>query len=214
MAHLGQVEATEVEAHCGGGAQQVGEDPGQDVRGFDVAEGGEQEQPRVRDLLCEMAQDEQRWFVTPVDVVEDDDRAARAGDATHRLGQVLEDPEPVRRRLDVTGQHGFGIDSQRTQHLAPGPVRRRTLAFHEATPADGGAAGEGEPGQLLGQSGLADTRFADAENEAAGAVECAAEPRPKRVEFAPPTDDGLVRAEHRGSVSRRGRARSRGCASR
>jgi hypothetical protein len=43
-----------------------------------------------------VAQDEQRGLVAPVDVVEDDDQAAApGGDRQHRLGQVVEDPEPV-----------------------------------------------------------------------------------------------------------------------
>jgi hypothetical protein len=49
-----------------------------------------------------VAQDQERRLVAPVDVVEDDDQAALVGDTAYRLGHLVEDPEPIHWRLDIT----------------------------------------------------------------------------------------------------------------
>jgi hypothetical protein len=107
-----------------------------------------------------MTEDEERRLVAPVDIVEDDDQPALRGGALQRLGHIIEDAEPVLRRLDVTTEHAVWLDSQRAQHLPPRPERRRTLSFPASSPRDRGTAGEGDPSELLGESGLADAGLA------------------------------------------------------
>ena len=64
---------------------------------------------------------------------------------------LAEDPQPVLGRLDATSQHGVGLDSERSEHLAPRPERWRTLGFDTASPRDRCAGGEDDPGELLGE---------------------------------------------------------------
>jgi hypothetical protein len=49
--------------------------------------------------------------------------------------------------------------------------------------------GEGDPGELLGEPGLADAGLADAENEATRSMAGVVEPRPQPLELAPSSDD-------------------------
>ncbi len=50
------------------------------------------------DLVGDVAQDQQRRLVGPVDVVEDDEQAVcRLGRAPQGLGHVVEQPEPILR---------------------------------------------------------------------------------------------------------------------
>jgi hypothetical protein len=152
-----------------------------------------------------MAKSEERRFVGPMDVVEDHDQAALVGRAPHRLGHVVQDPESVLGRLDVTCEHRVGVDAERAEHLAPRPERRRTLALETAPPRHGDALGEREPGELLGEPGLADAGLADAQDQATGAIAGAGgvDPRTQRVELAPPPDHPVTHDVHR-APNRRG----------
>ena len=125
-------------------------------------------------------------------VIEDDDQAVPLGDLAHRAGHFVEYPEPVARGFDVAGEQPVGVAPERPEHLTPRPVGRRALRRHASAPGDRGADGEGVPGELLSEPGLADTRFADAEHEAAGAVQGTAEPGPQRVELTLAPDDAIT----------------------
>src|SRR6266536_2397902 len=72
------------------------------------------------------------------------------------LGDVIND-----------AQHGVGVYPERAEYLPPRPERRRTLDLDAATPRRGGVPGQGNPGKLLGEPGLVDTRLADAQDEPA-----------------------------------------------
>jgi hypothetical protein len=170
---------------------------------LNVTERGEHEQSRLGDPVGDMAKDEERRLVGPVDVVEDHDQAALVGRAPHRLGHVVQDPEPVLGRLDVTREHRGGVDAERAEHLAPRPERRRTLALEAAAPRHGDALGEREPGELLGEPGLADTGLANAQDQPTGAIAGRADPRTQRVELAPPSDHPVTHDMHR-APNRRG----------
>lgn len=127
-----------------------------------------------------------------MDVVQDDHQAALVGRTAQRLGHVVEDPEPVLGRLDVASEDSVGVHFERSEHLTPRPERRRTLGLDTAPPPDGGAAGEGNPSHLQGQSGLADTRFPGAQDEPTSAAAGALEPPLQRVELAPSPDDAVA----------------------
>ena|SRR5947209_4912385 len=144
-----------------------------------------------------MAEDEERRLVAPLDVVEDDDQPVLCRGATHGLGHIVEDAEPVLRRLDVTAEHGVRLDSQRAEHLPPRPERRRTFGLTTPSPCDRGTARESDACELLGEPGLADTRLADTQNEATSPVAGGVEPLPQPLELAPSSDDAVTQNVHR-----------------
>src|SRR6266536_868948 len=102
------------------------------------------------------------------------------------LGDVIND-----------AQHGVGVYPERAEYLPPRPERRRTLDLDAATPRRGGVPGQGNPGKLLGEPGLVDTRLADAQDEPACTVAGGVEPHPQRVELSPPSDDAVASDMHR-----------------
>ena len=156
-----------------------------------MAERGQDDQSSPGDLVSEVAEHEERRLVGPMDVVEDHDQSGPLGRAAHRCGHVLEHAEPVLRRLHVAGQDGAGVESEGPEHLPPRPERRRPLRLHAASPHHRRPAGQGDPGQLLGQPGLADARLAGAEDEPTDPLAGGIEPGPQRVELTTPSDDAV-----------------------
>lgn len=95
LAHLGQAEATQVEPLHSRRPQQLRQHAWEGAARSHVAEGGDEEEPCPDDLVGDVAEDEQRRLVGPVDVVEDDDQPAPARRGADGLGHVVEDAEPV-----------------------------------------------------------------------------------------------------------------------
>ena len=143
------------------------------------------------ELVGEVAQHEKRRLVGPVDVVENDNEAAPVGGGANCLGHLIDDPEAIFGRLGGTGEHRVGLDPERTQHLAPWPERRRALGLDATSPSNRGSAGESDTGEFLGESGLADSRLADAQDEPAAPLPGGVEPHPQGVELTAPADDRI-----------------------
>src|SRR5437764_12896575 len=106
-----------------------------------------------------------------MDVVKDDDEAATGHGSEHCLTHIVKNSEPDLR----------GLNSQRAEHLAPGPERGHTLALSAASPGDSGAAGEGHAGELSREPGLADAGLATAENEPTGSAPGGVDPGRQRI---------------------------------
>lgn len=159
-ADFGEVESPQVKAFGRGGAQQLGQKPGED--GLSAAEGGEHEHAKPAELVGEVAQYEKGRLVCPVDVVKDDDQPTFAGCTTQCLADLIEQLEPI---LGSSGEHSVGIQRQRAEYLSPGPVRRRSLGLGAPPPGDGRSARQRNPRNLLRQPGLTDPRLPDTQHE-------------------------------------------------
>ncbi|HEX2041732.1 MAG TPA: hypothetical protein VHF24_03770 [Acidimicrobiales bacterium] len=196
LAHLGQVEPSEVQALDRRRPQEVGEHPPEGARRFPVAESGEHEQPGAGKVVTQVAQDEERRLVGPVHVVENHDQTAPgAGGSVHRVGHLLDDAEPVLGRLDGAPEREVGVGPERAEHLAPRPERRCPLGLDRPSPRHRDAGGEGHPRELLGEPRLADPGLAGAEDEAPPPVTGGGQPGPKGVELPPPPNDAVRRHE-------------------
>jgi hypothetical protein len=80
--------------------------------------------------------------------------------------------------------------TKRAQNLKPGPVRRSAVSLDAAPPRDGMTGGERAAGNLLGEPGLADARFADDEHEPPHPVRSVAKCRAQHRELVCTADQG------------------------
>ena len=112
----GQLEAFEARA-----ASEVGEQPAQRRRGRLVrAQGGEDEQPLLAQVAPEEAQQVLSRVVGPVDVLDDERRRRRLGQAAERAQQQL---EQARRRLRRRGRAGAAAVAQLTEQAVERDAR-------------------------------------------------------------------------------------------
>jgi hypothetical protein len=139
-----------------------------------------------------VAQDNERWLVTAVDVVEDDEQGAAFGHPSDGVAHVLKEPEAVRRRRHRTREHRIGIHIDGAENLTPWPEGGRAFDLGAAAPGDGAVVREGDPHQLLGQLGLADPGLARAQHDASRTDAGGVEPPPQCVKLPLPPDDPVV----------------------
>ena len=163
---------------------QVGQRPRERPVRLGVAQGGQQQQRGARGAVGQVPQHQQRRLVAPVDVVEHDQQRPGRGPGQDRPGDGVDGREAVLRRLDVGGRDVTGV--QLPQHLPPRPERRDPVGVDAVSPRHV-AVGE-VSGQLLGQPGLADTRFPADEHEPPAGRHRVVEPAAQRVELLVPAD--------------------------
>ena len=176
---------------------EVGERLGQRMMAaeLDVAVGPDHQQAGVGQAPGDEAQQQQRWLVGPMQVVEDHDQRPRARGFAEKGRNRIEEAKPrllgiaidrpalaeVAETLAELG-HDLGdiggataelpaqadrvcLHHIRADRLRPGPVRRRPLAFVTASPMHARTTDRRVGRQLLGRPGLADPRVAGEEHE-------------------------------------------------
>lgn len=161
------------------------------MQGLGVPVVYQDQQPFIRQRAGDMLQDQQRRVISPVKVVEHHHQGPAEGHLPKQASDRIEQPEPVLSRCRpahrITGGpeqvwcHRRKIGSQpvlaskcrqvhdggdSAQNLPPGPVRRSARRPDRTTPGHRHASGCGQPGQLLGQTRLADARLTQAEHDA------------------------------------------------
>ncbi len=150
LSDLGHSQPTQIDPLDSGRAGQRGERRRQSAAWLGAAMVDNQEHGTVRDSRGEVTKEEQRRFISPVGVVNDDyDATALACRPRQRVGEAIEEFEPFLRSLDVGTDEVFVREFQRAEHLAPRPKRWRTGTFGAATPSHSQPGGKRNAGELL-----------------------------------------------------------------
>ncbi len=122
-----------------------------------VAPRGQHQQPLVGRGLGQQPEHPQAARVGPVEVVEDEQHAARRGLPRGRRRAIRAKPSNwAASSSSVTRERGV----ERLQHLGPRPQRRRDVVLGAPADAHPRSPGTGQRGQLRGQPRLADARLA------------------------------------------------------
>ena len=178
---------------------QVGQRRGQRAVRVRVAQRGHQQQRRVRSAVGEVAQHEQGRLVGPVDVVEHHQQRPPAGGGQDRGCGGGDGAEAIVRRLGV-GRRWTSVAPSACSTSPPRPEGRSALGVDAAPPGHGGGRflSARKHGELLGETGLTDTRLAYDEHEPSLARTGRAQPGTQCVQLA-----GAAEEQRPGVPSRR-----------
>lgn len=203
FADLREPEALQYKAFRRRRPEQLRHQPG--AHRLEVAHGRQHEHRHSAQLIGEMPQYQQRSLVSPVHVVEHHDQAVVPGHFLHDLDYVLEQPEAILGPLAREGP--VRVDPQGPKDLPPRPVRRGAFRLDTPSPRDSRPCRQGDPGELLGQPGLPDSRLAAAEDQPSGAVARGIQPAAQQLQLAFPPDDPFdpdpCKRTHASSITRR-----------
>jgi hypothetical protein len=184
--------------------------------------GDQHEQPRSGQVGRELAEQEQRRMVRPLQVLQDNEQVGgtrRAGDRIGRRGRRAEPGrgEVVRAgavRTTATGQVVLVINADRAQYPPPRPQRRRTPFLHRTSPQHLLSVTARAVGQLFRQPCLADPRRTGQHDEPSAARQRFRPPAKQRGQLLV-TPRQAARSGHRvphaAILSRWVRRRPRGC---